>query len=72
MTSLSEKIEGYALGNGHDATKLRVEDVREVVLRLKEELCCHFCKSNPLYTGVCTECHNAGIKIDEIFGEKLI
>ena len=36
--TLSDKIEGYALGNGHDARKLRVEDVKEFIQKLKEKL----------------------------------
>jgi len=40
--NLSEKIEGYALGNGHDATKVRVADIKEFIRLLKEEFWCTY------------------------------
>ena len=47
------------------------EQDKEFIKALKEELVCPFCKRNPSYRGTCTECFNAGIKIDELAGKEL-
>ncbi len=44
----------------------------EFIRRLKDKLVCEFCKEMPDYTGMCSACFNAGIKIDKLAGQSLI
>ena len=51
---------------------VRIEHIKDAVKKLKETLVCGFCEKHPHYNGPCSLCHNAGIVINNIFGEALV
>lgn len=69
---LSSKIEGiFKESKGCLYHKQVKKDVKEFIRLLKKELVCDFCKKHPSYNGMCSQCFNAGAKIDKLLGEEL-